>query len=93
MADIFNAEVVCTQTAEGAAYGGALQAMWCYARRRGSKVEISEITDEFVKLNRKALARPKPKNVELYRKLQEVQDQLSRDLRGAFAKHRAMVSA
>ncbi|MBI5686287.1 MAG: xylulokinase [Verrucomicrobia bacterium] len=93
MADIFNAEVVCTQTAEGAAYGGALQAMWCYARQRGSKVEISEITDEFVKLNRKTIARPKPKNVELYRKLQELQDQLSRDLRASFAKHRALVSA
>ncbi|MFA5191734.1 MAG: xylulokinase [Verrucomicrobiia bacterium] len=92
MADIFNAEVVCTQTAEGAAYGGALQAMWCCARQRGIKVEISEITEKFVKLNRKTLARPKPKNVELYRKLQELQNQLSRDLRPSFAKHRALVS-
>ena len=66
--------------------------MWCYARQRGSKVEISEITDEFVKLNRKTVARPKPKNVELYCKLQQLQDQLGRDLRPAFAKHRALVS-
>ena len=91
MADVFNAEVVCTQTAEGAAYGGALQAMWCHARQRGSRVEISDITDEFVKLNRKTVARPKPRNVELYRKLQELQDALGPDNRGAFAKHRAIV--
>ncbi len=92
MADVFNAEVVCAQTAEGAAYGGALQAMWCCARQRGSKVEIWEITDEFVKLDRKSIAKPKPANVEKYRALQTLQDQLSRDLRGAFAKHRALVS-
>jgi hypothetical protein len=30
--------------------------------------------------------------VVLYRRLQELQDQLSRDLRVAFAKHRALVS-
>ncbi|MCX7824417.1 MAG: xylulokinase [Verrucomicrobiae bacterium] len=92
MADVFNAEVVCTQTAEGAAYGAALQAMWCYARQKGSKVEIWEITDEFVKLDRKSIARPKGAHVVLYRRLQELQDQLSRDLRAAFAKHRALVS-
>jgi xylulokinase len=92
MADVFNAEVVCTQTAEGAAYGGALQAMWCHARQRGSKVEIWEITDEFVKLDRKTLAKPRPANVETYRALQALQDRLSRDLRGAFTTHRAMVS-
>jgi xylulokinase len=91
MADVFNVEVVCTQTAEGAAYGSALQAMWCSARQAGSKVQIWEITDEFVKLDRKSIAKPKPANVEKYRQVEALQDRLSRDLRGAFAEHRALV--
>jgi xylulokinase len=91
MADVFNVEVVCTQTAEGAAYGSALQAMWCSARQSGSKVEIWEITEEFVKLDRKSITKPKPANVEEYQKLQALQDRLGRDLRGAFAEHRVLM--
>ena len=30
MADVFNAEVVTLKVSEGAAYGAALQAMWCW---------------------------------------------------------------
>ena len=92
MADVFNVEVVCTQTAEGAAYGSALQAMWCYARQGGSKVEIWQITDEFVKLDRKSIAKPKSANFEKYQKLQALQDRLSRELRGAFAAHLELTS-
>ena len=91
MADIFDAEVVCTQTAEGAAYGGALQAMWCAALSRGERADIADITDRFVKLDKKTIARPKAKNVAVYRKLQELQDSAVRDLRPTFAKHRAIL--
>ena len=93
MADVFNVEVVCTQTAEGAAYGGALQAIWCSARQAGSKVEIWEITDQFVKLERKSVAKPKPANVERYQKLQSLQDRLSHDLREAFAEYQVLMPA
>jgi xylulokinase len=92
MADVFNVEVVCTQTAEGAAYGAALQAIWCSARLDGTKVEIWQITDEFVKLDRKNIAKPKPENVKKYRKLQALQDGLSRDLRRQFTEHHALMS-
>ena len=92
MADIFDAEVVCTQTAEGAAYGGALQAMWCVQRARGKNVAIADITDRFVKLDKKTLARPKAKNVALYKKLQELQDSAVRELRPTFARHQALIS-
>jgi sugar (pentulose or hexulose) kinase len=30
MADVFNAEVVTLKVGEGAAYGAALQALWCW---------------------------------------------------------------
>lgn len=91
MADVFDAEVVCTQTAEGAAYGAALQAMWCVELSRGKKADIADITDRFVKLDLNTRARPRPKNVALYKKLQELQDAAVRDLRPTFARHRAIL--
>src|SRR6185436_7354513 len=58
MADIFNAEVVTLAVSEGAAYGAALQALWCWRRQQAEKVNIGEITDEFVELNRAETAAP-----------------------------------
>jgi xylulokinase len=91
MADIFNAEVVTLKVSEGAAYGAALQALWCWRLQEGEKISIGEITDRFVELNGAETLQPDPKNVEVYRELQGVQDELSLDLRGVFAKHRAFV--
>jgi len=45
-----------------------------------------------VELNRDETATPNQENVKIYRELQEIQDELSRSLRGTFAKHRAFVS-
>jgi len=91
MADIFNAEVVTLKVSEGAAYGAALQALWCWRLQKGERVRISDITDEFVKLNTAETVEPDAKNVATYRELQEIQDETSRDLRGVFAKHRRFV--
>jgi xylulokinase len=91
MADVFNAEVVTLAVGEGAAYGAALQALWCWRSQKGEKVRISEITDEFVKLNKEQTTDPEAKAVAAYRELQEIQDDLSRTLRGVFAKHRRFV--
>ena len=52
MADIFNAEVVTLKVGEGAAYGAALQALWCWRLQQGEKIRIEDITDQFVTLNR-----------------------------------------
>ncbi|MSR65187.1 MAG: xylulokinase [Verrucomicrobiae bacterium] len=92
MADVFNAEVICTQTAEGAAFGAALQSLWCWRLQKGDRVGISEITDAFVKTDPKTVARPNKKNVETYRKLQAIQDRAHKDMREMFAKHREIVS-
>jgi xylulokinase len=91
MADVFDAEVVTLKVGEGAAYGAALQALWCWRVQQGEKISIAEITDRFVELNRDETARPDPGNVMAYRELQEMQDELSRSLRSAFAKHRRFV--
>jgi len=91
MADIFNSEVVTLKVSEGAAYGAALQALWCWRLQRGEKVSINDITDEFVQLNRAETTQPKAKSVAVYRELQVLQDELSRSLRKVFAQHRQFV--
>src|SRR5712671_4363811 len=58
MADIFDTEVVTLKVTEGAAYGAALQALWCWRLQEGEEISISEITDRFVELNPGETARP-----------------------------------
>jgi xylulokinase len=91
MADIFDTEVVTLKVTEGAAFGAALQALWCWRLQQGEKVGISEITDQFVELNPGEKSEPDPVNAEVYRDLQALQDEMSSALRDVFKKHRAFV--
>ena len=79
MADVFNAEVVALKVSEGAAYGSALQALWCWRLQQGDNILISDLTDK------------KKNAVAVYDELQAVQDELSRSLRGVFTKHRRLM--
>lgn len=92
MADVFNAEVVTLKVGEGAAYGAALQALWSWRLQQGEKVAISDITDAFVQVNRAETATPKAANVAIYQELQALQDEVARSLRGAFERHRKLVT-
>jgi xylulokinase len=92
MADVFDAEVVTLKVSEGAAYGAALQALWCWRLESGEKVTIQEITGNFVQLNAKERTEPKPGNVEIYREMQEIQDELSSSLRKTFGRHRNLTT-
>ena len=92
MADIFNTEVVTVKVSEGAAYGAALQALWCWRRDQGENIPITEITDEFVELNRSENAQPIRANVATYQELQTLQDEMSASLRPLFLKHRRFLS-
>jgi len=91
MADVFNAEVVTLAVGEGAAYGAALQALWCWKLQSGERVKIEDLTDTFVKLNRAQTAEPKAPNARRYAELQALQDQASIALRSTFAAHRKFV--
>ncbi len=91
MADVFDAEVVTLKVGEGAAYGAALQALWCWRLQQGEKVRIEDLTEQFVTLNTTETATPNTKAVATYRELQALQDDLSQSLRGVFAKHREFV--
>jgi xylulokinase len=91
MADIFNAQVVTLKVSEGAAYGAALQALWCWRLQQGEKVSITEITDQFVQLNAAETAEPDEKNAATYGELQALQDEMSLALREVFLKHRQFI--
>ena len=69
-----------------------MQALWCWRLQKGEKVGISDITDEFVKLNKSESSEPDAKNVTVYRELQALQDELSSSLRGTFAQHRRFLT-
>ena len=87
MADVFDAEVVTVKVSEGAAYGAALQALWCWRLHRGERVKISDITGQFVRLNKSETAHPNKAGVQVYREWQTIQDDLSLALRPVFARH------
>jgi len=93
MADVFNAEVVTLQVSEGAAFGAAIQALWCWHLSRGEKPAIADLTDAFVKLNPRETTTPIPANVAVYQELQDLQNNLGSALRPAFAKHRSIIDA
>jgi xylulokinase len=91
MADVFDAEVVTLKVSEGAAYGAALQALWCWRLQQGEKAKISEITDEFVEINKSETATPNRESAEIYAEVQALQDEISKSLRDVFSKHRQFV--
>jgi xylulokinase len=87
-ADIFNTEAVCIQVDEGAAYGAALQAMWCYLNHVGSKTNIREICVQYVKLDERTRVMPRSSSVKIYKELQEIHNLVSKSLRSSFKRHR-----
>ncbi len=91
MADVFDAEVVTLKVGEGAAYGAALQAFWCWRLQQGEKLAIEDVTDRFVGLNQTETAQPDAANVKVYRELQALQDEMSLSLRKVFKRHRGFV--
>jgi xylulokinase len=94
MADIFAVPVVGMVEDEGAALGGALQAAWCVARRNGKRTaKISDFTENVVALKEATRCVPNKATVARYRKLQSLQDELSRSLRDVFAQHRDVAGA
>ncbi len=69
-ADVFQAPVVTLREQEAAAYGGALQSVWCYLSGRGEDIPIGEITRTRVGMG-KAAAIPDPRNTDTYENLQD----------------------
>lgn len=92
MADVFNHEVVTLQVPEGAAFGAALQALWCWRHQKGDPVALSDLTGALVSLNTQETSLPIPEHVERYQQLQSMQNELSRVLQPIFPSHRRWLS-
>jgi xylulokinase len=69
-ADILQTPVVTLKEQEAAAYGGALQSIWCYLQEKGQGAHVREITAARISLDRLA-AEPDPKRSGTYEVLQE----------------------
>jgi len=82
-ADILRTPVVTLKEQEAAAYGGALQSIWCWHLEKGEKVRIGEITGPRVTLDRLAAA-PDAKSSGVYEVLQERFNSLWRTLEPEF---------
>ena len=91
LADVFNAEVVCVASEEGAAVGAAVQAVWALAKRQGSPVEIAELCRRYIALDETTRTKPDAERVRLYQQMQSLHDKIVRDLSEGFAAHRQLI--
>jgi xylulokinase len=91
-ADVFNAPTVTMKIEEAASFGGALQAMWCHALYTGNRIEMSQLTDSFVKVNADTIKEPVRNESRTYDELFVLQNEVSTALRKAFEIHRRFVS-
>ena len=92
LANVFNADVVCTVSEEGAAVGAAIQAIWAYRKHQGTPASIAELCDRYLALDETTRAKPNAAHVALYAKMQTLHDRLAQDLSNSFAEHRKFIA-
>jgi len=91
VADVFDLPVVCLAQHEAAAFGAAIQAMWCCETQRRPGVTIHDIVARCVHVDEPTRAAPNEGNLRLYDALQRLHDSLSAALRAGFdRRHRIM---
>jgi xylulokinase len=66
IADVFETDVVPVE-GEGAAMGAALHAAWVWYREEKGENQLTEIVDDFVKVDEKSRAKPDPQAVRVYK--------------------------
>lgn len=93
MADVFNAEVVCTVSEEGAAVGAAIQAIWAFHKQQNTPSKIEDLCDRYLALDESTRAKPNAENAALYARMQPLHDRLAQDLSASFAEHRKLLAA
>ncbi|MDI6848714.1 MAG: xylulokinase [Candidatus Saccharicenans sp.] len=90
VADVLEAPVVTLKEPESAAYGAALQAIWCLRRQETSDLKISELTRELVKKDSLTIF-PEAEHSALYRELQVRFNSLWQKLASEFSEQRRLV--
>ncbi len=92
LADVFNCEVVCVRSEEGAASGAAVQAIRAWHKHAGRIVGIDELCDRYIALDESTRNKPSPPAVKIYDRMQQVHNQLVNDLHRSFTHHRSLIA-
>ncbi|MEO7933604.1 MAG: xylulokinase [Chthoniobacterales bacterium] len=82
-ADVFGVPVVCLATAEGAALGAAVQAVWIDGTTNGRGVSLASLCEQAVALNPATRCQPNSALQELYGDLLKRQTSITRQLHQA----------
>lgn len=69
VADIMNLPVQVPSSSEAAAFGAALQALWCLENAGGKSVSMADLADAHVALDASKTTQPNPENVAAYDKV------------------------
>lgn len=91
IADVFDAPVVCTKEAEGAALGAAIQARWALERQKNPTAPIAELCETMIEIDEAARCTPNKGAHLPYAVMQEIHDAMSVALRPVFTAHRKMI--
>lgn len=87
VADVFKTPVVTLNEQEAAAYGAALQSIWCYSLENSREIKIEDLVAKLVKKGDLAVE-PQPKNFPLYDSLQARFNSLWKRLEPEFNMHK-----
>lgn len=87
IADVFGVSVVCMAEDEGAAIGGALQAVWCLGRRSNSDLKIADVVEGATELDESTRLEPDMENHKRYSELQAFYDKMSETMAPVFEEH------
>ena len=71
VADIMDTPVICTEQAEAAALGAAIQAAWCHATLDSAGETLDSLCARCVSLDNSSETRPVPQNVASYQQVYE----------------------
>lgn len=85
-ASIFKSPVVTLKEEEAAAFGAAIQSIWCYFKSKGKEVKIEDLAGKMLKKG--TVIEPNLKILSLYESLQERYNSLWQTLDKEFIKHR-----
>ena len=84
VADIFDCQVICPESSEAGAMGGALQAMWCYIHQQEGGVDLKELTDQYIVLDESTRIEPDGSVAATYTEIYQKYLQLNEVMRPMF---------
>ena len=70
----------------------AIQAVWASHKQTGITSRIEDLCDKFLALDESTRAIPNAANVELYKQMQKLHDQIAHDLQASFTEHRKLIA-